>query len=195
MPMFLLALPALVAQAPAAPASMDSLQEQLKAIPMALIDGKRTSMRGLVVKAKATWDQAKPELRKSMSEPEAIFIDKQLKAMQTMKPREQAMGALGISSTLSRFQTRGRKQDLLQADRLTMGAWCGVDAGQWDPFPNVAEGFRPLIDQDNGRHTVAVFSVQDALRRLQESRQKRQAVPAKKALKELLSLVDVLEKP
>jgi hypothetical protein len=195
MPLILLALPALVAQAPAAPPAIDRVQSLMGAIPTALIEGKRSSMPGLVANAKAGWDRAKPELRKTMPEPEATFIDKQLKAMQTMKPVEQAIGALGISSTLSRFQPRSRKQDLLQVSRLAMAAWCGVDAGQWAPFPNVAEGFRPLTEQDKGQHTLVVIQVQDALKRLDESRQKRQAAGAKKALKELLNLVDMFEKP
>ena len=195
MPLLLLAMPALVAtQAPGAAPSFDPFQEQLEAIPAALIDGKRGAMPALMAKAVAGWEQTKPAARKAMSEAEVAFIDKQLKAMQKMKPLEQALGALGISSTISRFQSRGQKQDLLQAGRLVMSAWCGVDAGQWEPFPNVADGFKPLIAQDNGRHTVAVLSVQDALKRLQESQTKRQTLPAKKALKDLLGLVDVLRK-
>ena len=149
-------------------------------------------MRGLVAKATARWEQAKPELRKTIPEPEMTFIDRQLKAMLRMKPQEQAMGALGIATTLSRFQPRSHKQDLLQVGRLIMAAWTGVDAGQWAPFPNVAAGFKPLIDQDNGQHTLIVLKVQDALKRLDVSHQKHQAVGTKKALKELLNLVDVL---
>jgi len=195
MPLFLLALPALVAQvSPAAPA-MDQLQELLKAIPVALVDGKGGAMRGQVAKVKAAWDQARPEIRKTLPEPETTFIDKQLKAMQKMKPREQALGALGISSTLSRFQGRSRKQDLLQAERLVLAAWCGVDGGQWEPFPNVAEGFKPILQQDNGAHALAVVGVQDGLKRLQESLQKRQAAVAKKALKDLLASAEVIAKP
>jgi hypothetical protein len=76
-----------------------------------------------------------------------------------------------------------------------MAAWTGVDAGQWEPFPNVATGFKPLIDQDSGQHTLALINVQDALKRLEESRQKRRGAGVKKALKELLNLLDVLEKP
>jgi hypothetical protein len=152
-------------------------------------------MRGLVVKAKAGWERAKPELRKTIPEVEATFIDRQFKAMLKMKPQEQAIGAIGIASTLSRFQPRSHKQDLLQVSRMIMAAWTGVDAGQWAPFPNVAEGFKPLIDQDNGQHTLALINVQDALKRLEAGRQKHQGAAVKKALKELLTLVDVLEKP
>jgi hypothetical protein len=114
--------------------------------------------------------------------------------MLKMKPNEQAIGAIGIASTLSRFQPRSHKQDLLQASRLIMAAWTSVDAGQWGPFPNVAAGFKPLIDQDNGQHTMALINVQDALKRLDASRLKHQGPGVKKALKELLNLVDVLEK-
>lgn len=192
----LLAPPALVAQpTAAAPKLLDHLQELLEAVPEALIDGKRGAMRGLVEKAKTEWDRARPEVRKAMPEPEIIAIDRQLKAMRTMKPREQAVGALGISGTLSRFQARSHQQDLLMADRTTMLAWCMVDAGQMERLPGVAEAFKPLIDQDKGQHTLAVVQVQEALRRLQESQQKRNAAGAKKALKELLDLVDVIEKP
>jgi hypothetical protein len=196
MPLWMLALPALVAtQPPAAPSSIDQVQNLVRAIPEALLSEKRGTMRGLVAKAKAGWDLARPEIRKTMPEPEAAFIDKQLGAMQKMRPVEQAIGALGISSTLSRFQPRSRKQDLLQVDRLVMAAWCAADSGQWEPFPNVAAGFKPLIDQDGGQHTLAVINGQDSLKRLEESHRKHQAVGAKKALKELLKLVDVLGKP
>ncbi|MDR3683210.1 MAG: hypothetical protein P4L11_05725 [Geothrix sp.] len=195
MPLIPFLVPALVAtQAPVAPQAFDRFQELLEAIPQALINGRTASMRGLVAKAKAGWDQARPEIRKAMPEPEATFIDRQLASMKKMRPVEQAMGALGISSTLSRFQPRSRKQDLLQVDRLAMAAWCSVDSGQWEPFPNVAAGFKPLIDQDKGQHTLTLINVQAALKRLDESHKKRQAVGAKKALKELLSLVDALEK-
>ena len=152
-------------------------------------------MRGLVAKARAGWEQAKPAINKAMPEPEMTFIDQQLKAMQKMKPREQAVGALGISSTLSRFQARSRQQDLLQADRTAMLAWCEVDAGQWQQLPRVVETFRALIDQDKGKHTLAVSGVLGALKRLQESQQKRYSVGAKKALKDLLDFVDMFEKP
>ncbi len=196
MPLIFLALPALLAvQAPSPAPSLDQVQQLIMAIPTALTNEKRGSMRGLVAKAKAGWEQAKPGLLKTIPEPEAAFIDKQLKAMLKMKPQEQAIGAIGISTTLSRFQPRSRKQDLLQAGRLVLAAWTGADAGQWEPFPNVATGFKPLISQDNGQHTLAFIQVQDALKRLEESHQKHQVASAKKALKELLSLVDVLEKP
>lgn len=196
MPLLFLALPALVAtQAPAAPQALEQVQDLVGAIPVALINEKRSAMRGLVAKATAKWQQAKPELRNTIPEPEMTSIDRQLKAMLRMKPQEQAMGALGIATTLSRFQPRSHKQDLLQVGRLIMAAWTGVDAGQWAPFPNVAAGFKPLIDQDNGQHTLIVLKVQDALKRLDESHQKHQAVGTKKALKELLNLVDLLGKP
>jgi hypothetical protein len=148
-----------------------------------------------VLKARAGWEQAKPELRKTLPEPEAAFIDKQLKAMEKMKPAEQGIGALGLSSTLSRFQPRSHKQDQLQVGRLVMAAWCGVDAGQWEPFPIVAQGFKTLVEQDGGRHTLAGVNVQEALKRLQEGRRKHHAADTKKALKELLGLVDLFEQP
>ncbi len=196
MPLLLLVLPALVvAQAPPGSPAIDQVQNLMGAIPAALVNEKRGAIRGLVAKAKAGWEQAKPELRKTIPDPEAAFIDRQFKAMLTMKTQEQAIGAIGISSTLSRFQPHSRKQDLLQASRLVMAAWTGVDAGQWEPFPNVAAGFRPLTDQDNGQHTLALIQVQDALKRLDENHKKHQGPGVKKALKELLNLVDVLEKP
>ncbi|HEX7554755.1 MAG TPA: hypothetical protein VF378_14470, partial [Geothrix sp.] len=194
MPLLLLVLPALVAaQTPPTPLPIEHVQDLMRAIPVALIDGKRGAMRGLVLKARAGWEQAKPELRKTLPEPEVAFIDKQLKAMEKMKPAEQGIGALGLSSTLSRFQARSRKQDLLQLGRLVMAAWCGVDAGQWEPFPNVEQGFKTLLEQDGGQHTLAGVSVQEALKRLQAGRKKHQAADTKKALKELLSLVDLFE--
>jgi len=190
-----MAPPALVAQAPAAPQALNQLQELLEAVPEALIDGKSGAMQGLVVKAWAGWEQARPEVGKGLPEPELIAVDRQLKAMLKMKPRAQAVGALGISSALSRYQPRSRAQDLLQADRTAMLAWCSVDAGQWAQLPRVVEAFQTVLDQDKGQHALAVVSTQAALKRLGESGQKRQAVAAKKALKELMTLVDVFEKP
>ena len=195
MPLLLIVPPALVAPDRVAPQVLDRLQELFEAIPEALIDGQGGAMRGRVAKAKAGWDRAKPDIRRAMPEPEVIAIDRQLKAMQGMKPREQAVGALGISSTLSRFQARSRQQDLLHADRTAMLAWCTVDAGDWDRLPRLAEAFQPLLDQDKGQHPRAVIGVQGALKRFQGSQQKRHMAGAKKALKDLLDLVDVFEKP
>jgi len=195
MPAWLLAVPALmVVQAPAPTPALDQLQGLMMAIPEALVDGKRTATPGLVVKAKSSWDALKPEVGKALPEAELTFIDKQLKAMLKMKPREQAAGALGISSALSRYQPRSRKQDLLQANRTVMLAWCGVDGALWEPMPRVEVAFKPLIEQDNGQHALAVVSIQEAIKRFQESTKKRKAVEAKKALKELLNLSAVLEK-
>ncbi len=191
----LIAPPVLVAQAPTAPQALDKLQALLEAIPEALIDGKSGAMQGLVVKARAGWEQARAEVRKVMPEPEMIAVDRQLKAMLKMKPLEQAVGALGVSSNLSRYQPRSRPQDLLQADRTAMLAWCSVDAGLWTQLPRVAEAFKPVLDQDKGQHALAVIHAREALKRLEENQQKRQAAGAKKALKELLALVDVFEKP
>jgi hypothetical protein len=196
MPLLLLTLPALVAtQLPAASPALDQVQALVGAIPAALLQEKRRAMPGLVVKAKAGWEQARPSLLKIIPGPDATFIDKQFKAMLKMKPPEQAIGAIGISSTLSRFQPRSRKQDLLQVDRLIMAAWTGVDAKQWEPFPNVAAGFKPLIDQDNGQHTLTLIKVKEALKQLDESHKKHQGAEVKKLLKELLNLADLLEKP
>lgn len=86
MPAILLLLPALVAQAPFAPATLDQLQDLLEAIPEAVIDGKTGNLKGLLAKARAGWDKAKPELRKTIPEAEATFIDRQLKAMEKMSP-------------------------------------------------------------------------------------------------------------
>jgi hypothetical protein len=197
MPLLLPALSAVVAIQSPAQSPVDRVQGLVEAIPEALIAGKRGAMPGLVAKAKAGWEQAKPGLLKAkvMPEADATFIDRQVTAMLKMKPREQAMGALGISATLSRYQGRSRKQDLLQADRVAMMAWCGVDAGQWAPLPDVAGVFKPLLDQDQGQHTMAAIGIQDALKRFQDGTQKKQVAIAKKALKDLMIFVDVLEKP
>lgn len=193
--LLLIAPPAQVAPAPAAQPVLDQLQELLEAIPEALIDSKPGAVRALVAKAQRGWGRVRAEVLKVMPEPEVIAIDRQLKAMRTLKPREQAVGALGISSTLSRFQPRSRAQDLLQADRTAMLAWCTVDAGTWEPMPGVAGAFQPLLDQDGDRHPKAVAAAREALKRFQESRDKRQGAAAKRALKNLLDLVDVFEKP
>jgi len=197
MPLLFLAMPALVAvQAPApAPKAVDRIQDLFEAIPKAFIDGKRGAMPGLVAKAKAGWEQARPELLKALGEAEAAAIDRQVGAMVKMTPREQAVGALGVSTALSRIQGKSRQQDLLNADRTAMLAWCLVDSGQLNPLPAVAEAFRPVIQGDNGRHGLVVMAVHEALGRLQECQQKNQAAGAKKALKDLLKLVDALEKP
>lgn len=195
MNLLLLAVPALVAApAPADPKVLDGLQERLEAIAEALIEGKPRTLKGLVAKASAAWAQAKPALRAVVPAAEATFIDRQLKAMAGMSPREQAVGALGISSALSRHQPRSRKQDLLQADRTAMLAWCDVDDGKWDRQPGLEAAFQTIIDQDKGQHAGAVVGVSDALKRFEESRQKHRAAEAKKALKDLLDLVDLLEK-
>jgi len=194
--LLLLAPPAIqVVQPPAATQTLKRLQEQLEAIPQALIDGKPGSMRALVAKALAGWNQALPELRKAMPEPERLAMEMQLKAMGKMKPREMAVGALGISSTLSRFQPHSREQDLLHADQTAMLAWCTVDAKSWQQLPALGDAFRPLIDQDKGRHAKAVLATQEALKAFQASQQKHQALAAKKAIKTLLDLVDDFEKP
>jgi len=197
MPLLFLAVPALVAvQAPApTPKAVDRIQDLFEAIPTAFIDGKRGAMPGLVAKAKAGWEQARPELLKALGEAEAAAIDRQVGAMVKMTPREQAVGALGVSTALSRIQGKSRQQDLLNADRTAMLAWCLVDSGQLNPLPAVVEAFRPVIHGDNGRHGLVILAVQEALNRLQESQQKNQAAGAKKALKDLLKLVDALEKP
>ena len=195
MPAILFLVPALVAQAPSAPTALDRLQDLLEAIPEAVIDGKTGNLKGLLAKARADWDRTKPELRKVIPEAEQTFIDRQLKAMEKMSPREKAAGALGISATLSRYQPRSPKQDLLQADRTAMLAWCSVDAGLWQQIPRVAEAFKPVLDQDKGRHALAVASANEALQRFQTAITKKQAPAAKKALKDLLALVDVFEKP
>lgn len=196
MPLISLLLPALVAAQPSpAPQPLDQVQRLMGAIPEALVNGKRSDVRGLVAKAKAGWEQAKPEARKAMPEAEITFIDRQLKAMQKMRPVEQAVGALGISSTLARFQPRSHRQDLLQVERLIESAWCAADSGHWDPFPNVAAAVGSLIDQDQGQHTLVVVRMQEALKALEASHPKHQAATTKKALKELLGLVDLLGKP
>lgn len=192
----LLAPPAIQAlQAPAATQALNQVQEQLEAIPEAFIAGKAGSMRTLVAKAQAGWKQALPELQKAMPEPERLAMEMQLKAMGRMKPREMAVGALGISSTLSRFQPHSRQQDLLNADRTAMLAWCTVDAKSWQQLPALAEAFRPLLEQDNGRHPQAVQATRESLKDFQASQQMRQPAAAKKILKKLLQLVDDFEKP
>ncbi len=194
--LFLAVPPAQVVTLPPMPnPALELVQERLEAIPEAFIDRKRTGMRALVAKAQAAWNQAKPGLKQTMPEPDMTAIDRQLKAMLTMKPREQAVGALGVSGTLSRFQPKSRSQDLLQADRAAMLAWCSVDNGQVERLPGVAEAFQVLIDQDKGQHALGVVRVQEALKRLRASQEKKHAAGAKKALKDLLNLVDLLEKP
>ncbi len=197
MPLLFLAMPALVAvQAPASTSkTVDRVQDLFEAIPEAFIDGRRDVMPGLVAKAKAGWEQARPELLKALGESEAAAIDRQVGAMVKMSPREQAVGALGVSTALSRIQGKSRQQDLVNADRTVMLAWCLVDSGQLNPLPAVAQSFKPVIDGDQGHHALAVLAVRDALKRFQESQQKSQAAGAKKALKDLMKLVDVFEKP
>ena len=102
---------------------------------------------------------------------------------------------LGIANTLSRFQPKPKDQGLIQARRATLLAWCSVDAAQWEPMPRVGEALKLAVDQDQGRHTLAAIGAQDALKRFEESRKKKQAVPTKKALKDLLGFFDVLAKP
>jgi len=196
MPLLLLTLPSMVVQAPTPTVKpVDRVQGLFEAIPEAFIEGKRGAMPGLVATAKTGWEQARPELLKALGESEAVAIDRQVKAMAKMSPRGQAVGALGVSKALSRLQGKTRQQELRHAHRTTMLAWCLVDSGQLNPLPSVAGAFQSVIDGDKGSHTLAVMSVQEALKRLQENQQKQQGGGAKKALKDLLKLVDVLEKP
>lgn len=180
-----LAPPALTVQAPA-PRAVEELQALLKAIPDAFTQGKARDLRPLVAKAQARWEAARPGLAKTIPEPEAVFIGKQLKAMQAMKAREQAVGALGIASTLSRYQPRTAERERLQAERAVLLAWCGADAGQWEPQPRLGEIYKPVLDEARGRNPLGAIGVEEALKRVQEVWGKRQAPAAKKALKALL---------
>jgi hypothetical protein len=196
--LFLIAPPALVAPPPPAadPApALDRLQTLFDALPLALVEGRRGAMRGLLAKARGGWEEAKPTLRKSMADPDLTAIDRQVKAMAAMKPREQAAGALGIAITLGGRQARSLGQDVRQAKRTAMLAWCGVDDGQWNLLPKVALVFKPLLDQDQGRHPQVVQGLQGALDRFQEAQKKRQAPAAKQALKDLVDRAGDLEKP
>ena len=195
MPAILFLLPALVAQAPSATASLDGLQDLVKAMPESLVDGKASALKGQLAKARAAWDKAKPGLRKTIPEAEQAFIDRQLQSMEKMSPREKAAGALGISATLSRFQPKSRHQELLQLERTTLMAWCAIDAGLWNQMPRVVEDFTAALAKEGDRHTMAVASAREALQRFQAAAKKKQTAPAKTALKDLLELVGVLEKP
>ncbi|MFN7958946.1 MAG: hypothetical protein U0P46_11590 [Holophagaceae bacterium] len=194
MPLLLPALSAVVAIQAPAPSPVDGVQGLVAAIPEAFIEGNRGAMPGLVAKAKAGWEQSRPGLQKVLGEAEAVAIDRQIKAMPRMTPREQAVGALGVLTALSKAQGRGRKQEAAQAGRTAMLAWCLVDAGQLSPLPGVAEAFKPVIDGDKGQHTLVLVSVQDALKRLQDGQRKKQAAGVKKALRDLQKLAGVLEK-
>lgn len=194
MPLLLLAVSAVaLVQAPA-PSPADRVQGLVEAIPEAFVEGNRGAMPSLVAKATAGWEQARPGLQKALGEAEAIAIDRQLKAMAKMTPREQAVGALGVANALGRVAERGRKPELGQAYRTVLLARCTVEAGQLSPLPGVAEAFKAVSDGDKGQHTLILLSVQDALKRLQEGQQKKQAAAVKKALKDLQKLVGVLEK-
>ncbi len=196
MPLLLLAVPALVAAPPApVPGPVDRAQDLLMAVPAAFLDGKPSALPGLVAKAATGWEQARPEFLKALGGDETAAVDRQIKAMTKMGPREQAAGALGLSTVLSRVQGRSRRQDELNARRTAMQAWCLVDAGQLEPLPSVATAFKPLVDDDQGRHTLAVLAVQEALGRLHEGQQKKQALGMKKALKDLVRLAEAFAKP
>jgi hypothetical protein len=190
-----LAPPALTAQAPSAAPTLEALQLSMEAIPKALVEGKPGATRNLVAQARITWEAAKPTLSKRMPEPDLIAIDRQLKAMKAMKPREQAVGALGISSILSRLQPRSHPQDLLALGRTTLMAWCVADDGHVERIPPVAEAFQPILAQDKGKHPEAAKQIQAALQRLKEAQQLRHASAAKKALKELLTQLNTLGQP
>lgn len=197
MPLLLLAVPALVAAPPAPPAlgPVDRAQDLLMAVPAAFLDGKSSALPGLVTKAATGWEQARPDFLKALGGDETAAVDRQIKAMAKMGPREQAAGALGLSTVLSRVQGRSRRQDELNARRTAMQAWCLVDAGQLEPLPSVAAAFKPLVDEDQGRHTLAVLAVQEALGRLHDGQQKKQASGVKKALKDLVRLAEAFAKP
>ena len=196
----LLMVPVLVlaqvpAPAPLASPVLRQVQERLEAIPEAFIAGRRGAMKQLVAQAIAEWDRTRPDLRKALPEAELTAMDRQLKAMRAMSPREQAVGALGLSGSLAQHQPASRQLDLQRADRSTMLAWCLVDAGQVERLPGLAEAFKPLMEQDRGQHTLALAKVQEALKRVQDGQKRKQKATCKKALGDLLKLIDQLEKP
>lgn len=192
-PCLLLIVPAQVAS-PVGAQPLDQVQALVGAIPEAFVQGRAREVRGLVARAKAGWERARPELRGTLPEAELLFIDRQLKAMQAMKPREQAVGALGIAGTLDRHQGRTRVLELRQAERAALLAWCNVDAGMWEALPRVKEAFQPVLDQDRGAHPRAVAGTQEALKRLQAAQGKRRAPEAKQALRELVDLAKAFGK-
>ena len=187
-----LLIPALLAQAPAAPQPLDQVQALLATIPQAVIEGRPAETKALLEKARAGWAQARPGL-KAVPEAEAGFVDRQLKSMQGMSPRERALGALMIGRSLAQHQPAGRVRELADADRSARIAWCNIDAGYWNQVPPVADIFRPVLQKEQGRSLV-VAAAEEALKRFAQSQKKEQAAPAKKALRDLMTQVEALQK-
>ncbi|WP_306590582.1 hypothetical protein [Geothrix sp. 21YS21S-4] len=178
----LLVPPAQVVQAPAGPPALAEAQGSFEAVARALVEGRRGAMRGLIAQGKAAWERAKPGLGKTLSAAEVTAFDRQVKAMGTMKPREQAVGALGLANTLAGRQAKSADQDVRQAERMAMMAWCAVDDGQWNLIPGVDAPFKPVV----ALYPAAGPGLEASLARFREAQQKRQPAAAKKALKEVL---------
>lgn len=194
MPHPALLIPVLFVQAPSAPPVLDQVQAHLGAISQAVVDGRPGETKALMDKARTAWSQARPALKGVVPDAEAGFVDRQLKSMQAMSPRERAMGALMISRSLAEHQPAGRARDLAEADRAAKVAWCNIDAGYWNQVPPVGELFRAILRREQGRRPLVEAAAEEALKRLEPALKKQQAGPAKKALKDLLAQVEALQK-
>ncbi len=193
--MLLLALvpPAFVQPAPLPPKGGSVLLEALEAIPQAYIEGREGDLHGHILDAKRHWEL----VRKAhvVPEGEVAHFDQTLEALPAQKPRLQAEAALMLAGIVSAQMRPCRAKACLGAELATMLAWCRVESRNWETVPNVAEAFHPLVESSSARHPVAARQVMDCLAALQENLSTRSVTGAKRDLRELLSLVERLEKP
>jgi len=187
--------PAALQTAPVATLPIEALLKTLNGIPQAYIEGESGKIPGILNQTRAQWEQSKKDIAIAIPGHEVELINLSLNNMGALKPRDQAELALEVSAHLITHVSPTRETQVLGAASKTMLAWCRVDAGRWSEIPNVAEAFKPVVDEDQGRHLIAVKDIQVALDQLQVDLEQKSAPNAKKTLKRLLDLVAMLEKP
>ena len=182
-----------MAPLPPTPA-IEALQAQLKGVAEVFLGGQRGAMKGRIAEVRKGWSQSQAELRKVFSDAEVQAGEQQLKALDAMKPAEQAAGALAMASSLARTRPAGRATEAAKADLLVMLAWCHLEAGQWGRMPQMDLALKPLLAQDKGDQPLVMISLKDAARRVQAAQPKKDGPAARKALKELRGLLAGLAK-
>jgi hypothetical protein len=189
----LLAPPAVVQTMPATTKLIEALMEALEGVPAAFIEGTPAQLPDLLRKLKVQWEGARRQLATVMPAADLDSFGQRLAGLAALRPPEQAEAALDLSGLLASRATPCRAIQLLNAERITMLAWCRVDARRWDALPNLAEAFRPVLDSDGGRHPEAVDDIRASLERLRADRAEKSIVSVKRTLGHLIDLLDDLD--
>ena len=166
----LLVPPAVTQSTPATTKLIEGLLETLEGIPEAFIEGTPAVLPELLRKLKGQWEAARKPLAAAFPAGEIEAIGQRLAALPSLRPHEQAESALEASALLAGRAAPCRAIFLENADRVTMLAWCRVDARRWDAIPDVAEAFRPLLEGEGGRHRETVEDIRASLERLRGDR-------------------------